>query len=61
MVRQGMPEHQAKRVEEVWQRLIQDQMNLSPNSQYVLASGSGHGVYVDNPYVIVKAILSLLG
>ena len=61
MVHQGMPEQQAKRIEEVWQDLIKAQMKLSPNSKYVLASNSGHGIYVDNPNVIIGEILSLLG
>ena len=60
MVRQGMPEQMAKNIEEVWQKLIKDQMMLSSNSQYIKASNSSHGVYIDNPDIIVEAIISLI-
>ena len=60
MARQGMPEQIAKNIEEVWQKLIKGQMKLSSNSRYIQASNSGHGVYVDNPTIIVEAIMSLI-
>ncbi|WP_312111365.1 alpha/beta fold hydrolase [Brevibacillus reuszeri] len=59
MVLQGMPEEQARKIELVWQDLIKGQMKLSATNQYMMAS-SGHGVYVEDPDIIIKAILALL-
>ena len=60
MIRQGMPEQQAGKIEAVWQDLIKSQLKLSTTSQYVMAERSGHGVYVDNPAVIINAITSFV-
>jgi len=59
MINQGMSKQQAESVEDIWQDLIKGQLNISTNSRYIMAENSGHGVYVDNPEVIIKAVVMM--
>jgi pimeloyl-ACP methyl ester carboxylesterase len=60
MMKQGMPKEKAESIEEVWQRLIKDQLTLSSNSRYTMAAGAYHNVHETHPSTIINGILSLL-
>ncbi|WP_099156939.1 alpha/beta fold hydrolase [Virgibacillus ndiopensis] len=60
MISQGMPEQQAVKIEDVWQKLIKNQLHLSSNSNYILAENCYHNVYTDRPSLIVEDVNSLL-
>ena len=43
----------------MWQELIHEQLQLSINSQYILAEHAGHGIENDRPDIIIEAVHSL--
>ncbi len=55
----GLPYEEAIKLEDVWQKLIQEQLMLSQNSRYILAQNAGHGIESDRPDIIIHAIHSL--
>ena len=55
-----VPLAEAKALEDVWQQLLQEQRQLSPHANYVLAHQSGHSIHLDRPDVIADAIHSCL-
>lgn len=59
MIQGGMPNEEATKLEEVWQELIQEQLMLSQNSQYILAQNASHGIESERPDIIIHAIHSL--
>ncbi|MFZ3194873.1 MAG: alpha/beta hydrolase [Bacillus mycoides] len=42
--------------DDMWQELIREQLNLSINSQYILAEYASHGIENDRPDAIIEAI-----
>ena len=55
----GMPKGEATQLESMWQELIHEQLQLSINSQYILAEHAGHGIEIDRPDIIIEAVQSL--
>ncbi|PEL96405.1 alpha/beta hydrolase [Bacillus wiedmannii] len=55
----GMPKEEATQLETMWQELIHEQLQLSINSQYILAEHAGHGIENTRPDIIIEAIHSL--
>ncbi|RKF51600.1 alpha/beta hydrolase [Bacillus wiedmannii] len=55
----GMPKEEATQLETMWQELIHEQLQLSINSQYILAEHAGHGIENNRPDIIIEAIHSL--
>jgi hypothetical protein len=54
-----MPKEEATQLEDMWQELIREQLNLSINNQYILAEHASHGIENDRPDAIIEAIHSL--
>lgn len=54
-----MPKEEATQLEAMWQELIHEQLQLSINSQYILAEHAGHGIENTRPDIIIEAIHSL--
>ncbi|MED1091593.1 alpha/beta hydrolase [Bacillus paramycoides] len=59
MIEGDMPKEEATQLEEMWQELIREQLNLSINSKYILAKHTGHGIENDRPDIIIEAIYPL--
>ncbi|MCP1179033.1 Uncharacterized protein BCF24048_01750 [Bacillus cereus] len=59
LIEGGMPKEEATQLESMWQELIREQLNLSINSQYILAEHASHGIENDRPDTIIEAIHSL--
>lgn len=55
----GMQKEEATQLEAMWQELIHEQLQLSINSQYILAEHAGHGIENDRPDIIIAAVHSL--
>ncbi|KFN03630.1 alpha/beta hydrolase fold family protein [Bacillus clarus] len=59
MIKGGMPIEEAMKLENMWQELIQEQLDLSINSKYILAKHAGHGVESERSDIIIETIYSL--
>lgn len=59
LIEGGMPQEEATQLESTWQELIQEQLKLSMNSQYILAEHAGHGIENNRPDIIIEAVHSL--
>ncbi|HHQ8914489.1 TPA: alpha/beta fold hydrolase [Bacillus cereus] len=55
----GMQKEEATQLEAMWQELIHEQLQISINSQYILAEHAGHGIENDRPDVIIEAVQSV--
>ncbi|MCQ6524380.1 alpha/beta fold hydrolase [Bacillus paranthracis] len=55
----GMQKEEATQLEAMWQELIHEQLQISINSQYILAEHAGHGIENDRPDIIIEAVHSL--
>ncbi|MCU5205080.1 alpha/beta hydrolase [Bacillus cereus group sp. Bc252] len=55
----GMQKEEATQLEAMWQELIDEQLQLSINSQYILAEHAGHGIENDRPDIIIEAVQSV--
>ncbi|MDA2137774.1 alpha/beta hydrolase [Bacillus cereus group sp. Bc256] len=55
----GMRKEEATQLEAMWQELIHEQLQLSINSQYILAEHAGHEIENDRPDIIIEAVHSL--
>ncbi|MFY4638071.1 MULTISPECIES: alpha/beta hydrolase [Bacillus cereus group] len=55
----GMQKEEATQLEAMWQELIHEQLQLSINSQYILAEHAGHGIENDRPDIIIEVVHSL--
>ncbi|PCJ43668.1 MAG: hypothetical protein COA71_01990 [SAR86 cluster bacterium] len=55
-----MPEQFRDDMTRIWNELQADQLNLSTDSQQILAMESGHYVQVDEPDIVISAILDLI-
>lgn len=56
----SMPVEQAKQADRVWQELQAELTQLSSNSQMIVAEKSGHGIQIDQPGLVVDAILQMV-
>lgn len=56
----GLPEGELQILEEKWNQLIRDQVNLNTKSELILATNSSHFVYLDRPDVIIVAIKKVI-
>lgn len=55
----GMQKEEATQLEAMWQELIHEQLQISINSQYILAEHAGHGIENDRPDIIIETVHSL--
>ncbi|MEB9506733.1 alpha/beta hydrolase [Bacillus anthracis] len=55
----GMQKEEATQLEAMWQELIHEQLQISINSQYILAEHAGHGIENDRPNIIIEAVQSV--
>lgn len=55
----GMQKEEATQLEAIWQVLIHEQLQISINSQYILAEHAGHGIENDRPDIIIEAVQSV--
>jgi pimeloyl-ACP methyl ester carboxylesterase len=49
-----------EKIEQIWQRLQNDLAGLSTNSTHVIATNGGHYIQVDEPQLVIDAILKVL-
>lgn len=54
------PEELREDITRVWSALQADQLNLSTDSQQILATESGHYVQLDEPEIVIRAIRDLI-
>jgi pimeloyl-ACP methyl ester carboxylesterase len=50
----------AEKVEQVWQNLQNDLASLSSNSTHITATQAGHYIQVDEPQLVIDAILKIV-
>ncbi len=50
----------AEKVEQVWQNLQNDLAGLSSNSTHIIATKAGHYISVDEPQLVIDAILKII-
>ncbi|PFL74623.1 alpha/beta hydrolase [Bacillus anthracis] len=55
----GMPKEEAIQLEAMWQKLLHEQLQISINSQYIVAEHASHGIENDRPDMIIEAVHSL--
>ena len=51
---------EAVAAEETWRAAQEDMVNLSTNSLFFVAEGSGHNVPIDNPEIIINVVKAML-
>ncbi|MFC2130757.1 alpha/beta fold hydrolase [Bacteroidota bacterium] len=56
----GVPEDEARAVEELWLQNSKDLLNLSTDSKFEIVKNAGHNIHIDNPAVVVKSILDVM-
>lgn len=56
----GVPEDEARAIEELWLKLSRDLLALSDNSEFIIAKDSSHSIHYTNPAVIVEKTLELV-
>ncbi|MFP4543724.1 MAG: alpha/beta hydrolase [Candidatus Kapaibacterium sp.] len=56
----GIPESEARVVEELWLSLSRSLTDLSPKSEFILVAGSDHNMHVSRPDVIVSEVKSMV-
>ena len=52
----GLPEEELTILEEVWEKLIKDQVLLSSDNKLIFAENAGHAVYLDRPELIIETV-----
>jgi pimeloyl-ACP methyl ester carboxylesterase len=57
--KRDIPEWEMRQFEQVWQELIKDQVHLSSESEWVIAIGAGHSIYLERPDVVIEAVRKL--
>jgi len=55
-----LPEAQFKQLKQIWNELQQNLVNLSTNSQHIIAEKSGHYIHHDQPELVVNAIRQIV-
>ena len=56
----GIPEEEARFVEELWLKNSKDMMNLSTGSSFEIVEGAGHIIHLDKPDIVIKSVLDIL-
>ena len=56
----GLPESEAKIVEELWQKHSRSLLDMSSDSRIVIAKNSNHQIHISRPDVIIQEIKNLL-
>ena len=55
-IQEGLPKEEALLLENKWEQLIMEQMNLTENSRFISAEGSSHSIHLDRPDIIINSI-----
>jgi len=50
----------AEKIEQVWQKLQNELASLSSNSSHIISAKSGHYIQVDEPQLVIDAILKVI-
>jgi pimeloyl-ACP methyl ester carboxylesterase len=56
----GIPPELSDKVRKVWAELQVDLLSLSANSSHVIASHAGHNIQLDEPQLVIDAILEVV-
>lgn len=56
----SLPPSEMEAAEEIWQTGQRDLTNLSTNTKFLIAEGSGHNISVENPMIIIEAVRSMI-
>ncbi|HPI19554.1 MAG TPA: alpha/beta hydrolase [Candidatus Kapabacteria bacterium] len=56
----GIPEDEAKAVEEFWLQTTQELLNLSEQSEFKIVAGSNHSIHLSSPIAIIEETLDML-
>ena len=59
-VTEGVPEHLRTAVENAWQKMQAELAGISSEASLVVAERSGHNIHIEQPEIIVDAILQVL-
>jgi hypothetical protein len=55
-VNPGLPEEKFEQLQQSWNELQNDLVNLSSNSQQIVAEKSGHYIHHDQPELVIETI-----
>lgn len=58
--KEGLPEWELRLLEEKWEELIKKQVNLSENSELILAKEATHSIHIDRPDIIIESITKVV-
>ncbi len=58
-IEDGLPEHELRRLEETWHRLIAQQAKLTATAELIFAPTAGHAIHLDRPDLVIAAIRTL--
>ncbi len=56
----NVPEEEAQKVEELWQKHIKELAELSPKNEFIIAEGTSHNIHLEKPELIVEAVRSII-
>ncbi len=56
----GIPEEEARAVEELWLKQSKNLLNLSSNSEFYLVSDSSHSIHQTRPDAVIKAVVDMV-
>ncbi len=56
----GLPEEEARIVEELWLENSKDLMNLSTDSEFRIIKDSTHNIHIDKPKAVIDAVLDVI-
>lgn len=56
----GLPENEARIVEELWLENSKDLLNLSTDSEFRIIKGATHNIHIDKPKAIIDAVLDII-
>ncbi|MCR8642963.1 alpha/beta hydrolase [Paenibacillus sp. N1-5-1-14] len=59
-IEDGLPEREIRLLEEKWQELIIDQLNLSNHSELLFVQEASHSIHLDRPDIIIESILKFV-
>lgn len=55
----GIPKAEAELFENTWHQLIMEQKDIYKNAKLLFALGAGHNIYLDEPQLVIDAIIHL--
>ncbi len=56
---EGQPESELRLLEDTWHKLILDQVNLSEDSELIIAQNSSHSIHIDRPDILISSIMKM--